>query len=68
MWPLTIGETWSANILDRHPAAAVHRLFCRDEGSSFEAGSQVLASNRCKLLSSKAMAVSGTVTSGGYAG
>ena len=27
----------------------------RDEGRSFEAGSQVLASNRCKLLSSKAM-------------
>jgi hypothetical protein len=23
MWPLTIGETWPANILDRHPAAAV---------------------------------------------
>src|SRR5262245_7635679 len=29
----------------------------RDEGRSFEAGSQVLASNRCKLLSSKAMVV-----------
>jgi hypothetical protein len=23
MWPLTVGETWSANIPDRHPAAAV---------------------------------------------
>jgi hypothetical protein len=30
----------------------------RDEGRSFEAGNQVLASNRCKLLSSKAMVVS----------
>ena len=30
----------------------------RDEGRSFEAGSQVLASNHCKLLSSKAMVVS----------
>jgi hypothetical protein len=30
----------------------------RDEGRTFEAGSQVLASNRCKLLSSKAMVVS----------
>jgi hypothetical protein len=30
----------------------------RGEGRSFEAGSQVLASNRCKLLSSKAMVVS----------
>jgi hypothetical protein len=30
----------------------------RDEGRSFEAGSQVQASNRCKLLSSKAMVVS----------
>jgi hypothetical protein len=30
----------------------------RDEGRSFEAGSQVLASNRCKLLSAKAMVVS----------
>jgi hypothetical protein len=31
---------------------------------SFEAGSQVLASNRCKLLSSKAMAVSVAEKSG----
>ena len=30
----------------------------RDEGRPFEAGSQVLASNHCKLLSSKAMVVS----------
>src|ERR1700687_2707138 len=36
----------------------------RDEGRSFEAGSQVLASNRCKLLSSKAMVVSVAVNVG----
>ena len=36
----------------------------RDEGRSFEAGSQVLASNRCKLLSSKAMVVSVAVKLG----
>ena len=29
----------------------------RDEGGPFEAGSQVLASNHCKLLSPKAMVV-----------
>ena len=32
--------------------------YTRDEGRSFEAGSQVPASNRCKLLSSTAMVVS----------
>ena len=37
----------------------------RDEGRSFEAGSQVLASNRCKLLSSKAIVVSVAVSVGG---
>src|SRR6516165_2114451 len=36
----------------------------RDEGRSFEAGSQVLASNRCKLLSSRAMVVSVAVNVG----
>jgi hypothetical protein len=36
----------------------------RDEGRSFEAGSQVLVSNRCKLLSSKAMVVSVAVNVG----
>ena len=36
----------------------------RDEGRSFEAGSQVLASNRCKLLSSKAIVVSVAVNVG----
>src|SRR5262249_17798173 len=35
-----------------------------DEGRSFEAGSQVLASNRCKLLSSRAMVVSVAVNVG----
>src|ERR1700687_5380907 len=36
----------------------------RDEGRSFEAGGQVLASNHCKLLSSKAMVVSVAVNVG----
>src|SRR5260370_20928382 len=36
----------------------------RDEGGPFEAGSQVLASNHCKLLSPKAMVVSVAVNVG----
>ena len=40
------------------PVQTALRNCTRDEGRSFEAGSQVLASNRCKLLSSKAMVVS----------
>ena len=40
------------------PVQTAVRNCTRDEGRSFEAGSQVLASNRCKLLSSKAMVVS----------
>src|SRR5260370_30874578 len=36
----------------------------RDEGGAFEAGSQVLASNHCKLLSPKAMVVSVAVNVG----
>ena len=40
------------------PVQTAMRNCTRDEGRSFEAGSQVLASNRCKLLSSKAMVVS----------
>ena len=36
----------------------------KDEGRSFEAGSHVLASNRCKLLSSRAMVVSVAVNVG----
>src|SRR6516162_4320290 len=35
-----------------------------DEGRSFETGSQVLASNRCKLLLSRAMMVSVAVNVG----
>ena len=37
------------------PVQTAIRNCTRDEGRSFEAGSQVPASNRCKLLSSKAM-------------
>ena len=39
------------------PVQTAIRNCTRDEGRSFEAGSQVLASNHCKLLSSKAMVV-----------
>ena len=46
------------------PVQTVMRNCTRDEGRSFEAGSQVLASNRCKLLSSKAMVVSVAVNVG----
>src|SRR5256885_10124987 len=35
------------------PVQTAMRNCTRDEGRSFEAGSQVLVSNRCKLLSSK---------------
>jgi hypothetical protein len=37
------------------PVQTAIRNCTRDEGRSFEAGSQVLTSNRCKLQSSKAM-------------
>ena len=50
------------------PVQTAMRNCTRDEGRSFEAGSQVLASNRCKLLSSKAMVVSVAVNVGGYPG
>jgi hypothetical protein len=46
------------------PVQTAVRNCTRDEGRSFEAGSQVLASNRCKLLSSKAMVVSVAVNVG----
>src|SRR5262245_2137884 len=46
------------------PVQTVVRNCTRDEGGPFEAGSQVLASNRCKLLSSKAMVVSVAVNVG----
>ena len=46
------------------PVQTAIRNCTRDEGRSFEAGSQVTASNRCKLLSSKAMVVSVAVNVG----
>ena len=46
------------------PVQTAMRNCTRDERRSFEAGSQVLASNRCKLLSSKAMVVSVAVNVG----
>src|SRR6202022_3901113 len=46
------------------PVQTAMRNCARDEGRSFEAGSQVLASNRCKLLSSKARVVSVAVNVG----
>jgi hypothetical protein len=46
------------------PVQTAMRNCTRDEGRSFEVGSQVLASNRCKLLSSKAMVVSVAVNVG----
>jgi hypothetical protein len=46
------------------PVHTVLRNCTRDEGRSFEAGSQVQASNHCKLLSSKAMVVSVAVNVG----
>jgi hypothetical protein len=46
------------------PVQTVMRNCTRDEGRPFEAGSQVLASNRCKLLSSRAMVVSVAVNVG----
>src|SRR5260370_29792061 len=46
------------------PVQTAMRNCTRDEGRSFEAGSQVLASNHCKLLSSKAMVVSVAVNVG----
>src|SRR6266481_422240 len=46
------------------PVQTAVRNCTRDEGRSFEAGSQVQVSNRCKLLSSKAMVVSVAVNVG----
>jgi len=46
------------------PVQTAMRNCTRDEGGPFEAGSQVQASNRCKLLSSKAMVVSVAVNVG----
>jgi hypothetical protein len=41
------------------PVQTAIRNCTRDEGGSFEAGSQVLASNRCKLLSSSSVVAAG---------
>src|SRR5205809_2702268 len=46
------------------PVQTVVRNYTRDEGRPFEAGSQVQVSNRCKLLSSKAMVVSVAINVG----
>src|SRR5262245_30439262 len=46
------------------PVQTAVRNCTRDEGRSFEAGSQVQVSNRCKLLSPKAMVVSVAVNVG----
>ncbi len=46
------------------PVQTVVRNCTRDEGRSFEAGSQVLASSHRKLLSPKAMVVSVAETPG----
>ena len=50
--------TGSGRVSRGSPVQTAMRNCTRDEGRSFEAGSQVLASNRCKLLSSRAMVVS----------
>src|SRR5215831_2726295 len=55
-------RTGQLDLLDS--VQAVMRNCTRDEGRSFEAGSQVLASNHCKLLSSRAMVVSVAVNVG----
>jgi hypothetical protein len=46
------------------PVQTALRNCTRDEGRPFEVGNQVLISNRCKLLSSKAMVVNVAETSG----
>jgi hypothetical protein len=47
------------------PVQTAMRNCTRDEGRSFEAGSQVLASNRCKLLSSERWPVACAMQHGG---
>jgi hypothetical protein len=56
--------TASGRVSRGSPVQTAMRNCTRDEGRSFEAGSQVLASNRCKLLSLKAMVVSVAVNVG----
>ena len=56
---LAVGEmTGSGRVSRASPVQTAVRNCTRDEGRSFEIGSQVLVSNHCKLLSSKAMVVS----------
>jgi hypothetical protein len=57
-------KSGSGRVSRGSPVQTAMRNCTRDEGRSFEAGSQVLASNRCKLLSSKAMVVSVAVNVG----
>src|SRR5215211_6242149 len=54
----------SGRVSRASPVHTAVRNCTRDEGGPFEAGSQVLASNHRKLLSSKAMVVSVAETSG----
>ena len=49
------GRSWG-RVSRASPVQTAVRNCTRDEGRSFEIGSQVLVSNHCKLLSSKAMA------------
>ena len=55
-------QCWPMSLLGRvsraSPVQTAMRNCTRDEGGPFEVGSQVLISNHCKLLSSKAMVVS----------
>src|SRR6266496_1107353 len=56
--------TASGRVSRALPVQTAMRNCTRDEGGPFEVGSQVQASNRCKLLSSKAMVVSVAVNVG----
>jgi hypothetical protein len=49
--------TASGRVSRASPVQTAVRNCTRDEGRPFEIGSQVLVSNHCKLLSSKAMVV-----------
>jgi hypothetical protein len=70
-WPSATGEPADGRIDFRIRVVCHERRLnttvrncTRDEGGPFEAGSQVLASNHCKLLSPKAMVVSVAVNVG----
>src|SRR5260370_33845384 len=70
--PTTASSTTTPTAMASPPRVVCHerrlnttvRNCTRDEGGPFEAGSQVLASNHCKLLSPKAMVVSVAVNVG----